>query len=703
MSDDIERIRDALRFIPVGGHDERVRVAFMLKSEFGDAGRALWDEWRGDRGDDEADPVWRSAKESGDLTIASLIHEAKARGWINGNGHRMSHPTPKPKPTEQPAPKPNPAVRNLWDKCVPVGKHTYIDSKRGTSDGLRMIPAGDPMRVAGQSVSRWLVVPVRSLDGELRTLQLIPPIGFGKKLNMPDASLDDGLFVVGDIATSARCDIVEGIGQAWAVHRATGCAAIVTFGAGRTAKVAQIIRDRYPAMQLVIVPDRGKEPQAAEVARLVDGAWVELPDDLPKNYDVNDYAAEFGDAALSGLLHDALKRVLAGSASQDDERHQPDAGNPPSGVVGDQAWEYPAAIGLDEWESASASPRCIVRDLLFADVALMIGEGGTGKTTLLLHESINIALGLPVWDCEVSHVGEVLFLTAEDTREMLIARLRSLCAAMGLTPQQVAVVRERVRIFDSSGKPNRLTAVMDDVVQPNFWVEEIIADCAGRNIAMVVIDPAVSFGVGESRVNDAEQGLVMAGRRIRNALNCCVRYIHHTGKANGREKTTDQYAGRGGSSFADGSRMVHVLSGYSPSKQGEAKAWLDLTGVELDSDEQGIVYSRPKMTFTPPQSPIYIVRRGYQFRQVRPTTFSADDRRKSLADQLMRFIESELGDGKRYSGKDLENLRTTLQMTRDEVRAAITTLEVEERIKHEGKNGQKVFLIPSTLAEGNQE
>lgn len=374
----------------------------------------------------------------------------------------------------------------------------------------------------------------------------------------------------------------------------------------------------------------------------------------------------------------------------------------PEGVIGVQAWEYPPAIGEDEWETASASPRCIVHDLLFADVALMIGEGGTGKTTLLLHESINIALGLPVWDCEVSHGGDVLFLTAEDTREMLTARLRSLCAAMQLTPQQVAVVRDRVRIFDSSGKPNRLTAVIGDVVQPNFWVDEIIADCAGRNVAMFVIDPAVSFGVGESRVNDAEQGLVMAGRRIRNALNCCVRYIHHTGKGNGREKTTDQYSGRGGSSFADGSRMVHVLSGYSPSKQGEAKAWLDLTGIELEPDEQGIVYSRPKMTFTPPQSPIYIVRRGYQFRKVRPITFSADDRRKSLADQLLRFIESELGSGKRYSRNDLENLLQTLNMKRTEVREAVTTLEAEGRIRHEGKAGQKVVLVPVTLAEGGR-
>ena len=65
MRNDLDRIRDALRFIPVGGHDERVRVAFMLKSELGEAGRDLWNEWRDSRGDDEAASVWKSASETG--------------------------------------------------------------------------------------------------------------------------------------------------------------------------------------------------------------------------------------------------------------------------------------------------------------------------------------------------------------------------------------------------------------------------------------------------------------------------------------------------------------------------------------------------------------------------------------------------------------------------------------------------------------
>ena len=93
MTGDIQRIQEALQFVPVGSHDERVRVAFMLKSELGETGRDLWDEWRNGRGDDEAASVWKSASETGPLKIGTLFHEAKANGWRDEGGHQM--PTPE--------------------------------------------------------------------------------------------------------------------------------------------------------------------------------------------------------------------------------------------------------------------------------------------------------------------------------------------------------------------------------------------------------------------------------------------------------------------------------------------------------------------------------------------------------------------------------------------------------------------------------
>ena len=123
----------------------------------------------------------------------------------------------------------------------------------------------------------------------------------------------------------------------------------------------------------------------------------------------------------------------------------------------------------------------------------------------------------------------------------------------------------------------------------------------------MVIDPAISFGIGEARVNDAEQGPIDAARRIRNALNCCVRYVHHSGKANAREKAADQYAGRGGSAMADGARMVAVLQPLSPDE------WLKARASPLMDGESGMVLALPKLSYCPPQPDTLIRRKGYLF------------------------------------------------------------------------------------------
>ncbi len=101
--------------------------------------------------------------------------------------------------------------------------------------------------------------------------------------------------------------------------------------------------------------------------------------------------------------------------------------------------------------------------------------------------------------------------------------------------------------------------------------------------------------------------MIDAARRIRNAVKCGVIYVHHTGKANARDRTLDQYSGRGGSALADGSRMVHVLCRLTPDE------WTEATGYMLEGDDAGFLLARPKITWCPPQPDIYLMRRGYVF------------------------------------------------------------------------------------------
>lgn len=316
MMTELDRAADALRYLDAGcPRDEWVRAGMAAKSAglgFDDFNN--WSASAGNySGENECRTVWKSFNGSGGVTPATLFHMAFAQGWKDPTRtlHNERNDTRPDIPLGKDAKAPHKAAAqaasanavDVWERCIPATPgEAYIDRKRGIPDGLRVYPASAPPLFIGKDDDRInaigaLVVPCWN-DDQLQTLQFIPLAG--DKKNLPGASFNDGFFTVGEITDCAY--IVEGIGQAWACNTATGAAAVVCFGAGRMMTVAKVLRHKYPAARLVIVPDKGKENQAAEIAAAVAGQWVEMPADKPGNYDANDYALEFGTGALNTLL-----------------------------------------------------------------------------------------------------------------------------------------------------------------------------------------------------------------------------------------------------------------------------------------------------------------------------------------------------------------------------------------------------------------
>ncbi len=102
----------------------------------------------------------------------------------------------------------------------------------------------------------------------------------------------------------------------------------------------------------------------------------------------------------------------------------------------------------DELAAARLTPKVIVDQLLYADVAQIVAPGATGKTTLLLYMALRIALGEPLFGQRVISPGATLIVTAEDQRERLLARLREIMARMPLTPEERAKVLASVLIWE---------------------------------------------------------------------------------------------------------------------------------------------------------------------------------------------------------------------------------------------------------------
>jgi len=476
-------------------NDTWVRIGMAAK----DAGVSLDDftAWSSGainyKGEQHVAARWRSW-DDGPVKAATLYSMAFTSGWKdttktrhNGRGKRQTVTAASSPICRQKTPqKAGKSVSDLWVRFAPApGDHGYITVKRGIPDGLRVVPADDVLTIAGVSVAGWLVVPVLSLSGEPHTLQFIPPPGIGKKLNMPGASFGDGMFVVGDVAQSTRIFIVEGIGQAWAVHRSTGCAAVVAFGSGRMAAMAQVLRERFSSLPLVVVPDRGKENQAAAIASAVGGSWIELPADTPENYDVNDFAAEYGDMALTELLA------------------QPKS--PPM--------RY-RLLSADEIVNAP-SLHWLVRDVLPADgLAALFGASGSGKSFLALDLCAAVAGGVEWFACRV-RTAPVVYVALEGE----------------------AGFSQRVKAWQlhhGRSLPHGLRFIMQALdLRNDEDVTEIAkaVTAAGAAPGLLVIDTLnrAASGADENSVVDMGE-IIGAAKGLQARLGGLVLLVHHSGK-----------------------------------------------------------------------------------------------------------------------------------------------------------------------------
>ncbi len=614
--DDATRALDALWHLSSDcPRDEWLRLVMAAKSAgVGMEDVRLWSARATERFDDrDFKSTWNSISPDGEVGPGTLFAAAKSAGWRAAGDERRearrASTSSRPssgfrRNTHQKSESARGVTTALevWARCeLATDEHGYVGAKQGMPTGLRQVPANDPLCVGGVSVAGCLAVPLWRggvADSELESVQYVPPPevaaqwksrGKPGKLTHPGPMGSGWLSVTGGVELGDTIFVVEGVATGWACARATGQHAVVCFGASRIPAIVRSLRARHPTVRIVLVPDRGMEADAEQVALEHNCFVAEMPDDAERNFDACDFALAHGHSALAVLLAEA--GVPAG------------------------AWAVPEVASVAEWASARLNPGCIVENYLFADVAILIAPGSTGKTTATLYEAICIVLGRPLWGLTIVKPGPVLVVTAEDRREFLVARLREICLALHLDDAEQEQVRRMVRIDDRTGKAaRRLTAVVDDVVEVSGFAMDIVNGCRRVGFAPVLaqFDPMVSFGVGEARVNDAEQGLVEAARVLMVELNCCVRLIHHTGKSPAIEKRVDQYSGRGGSALADGARMVSIMQAVT------FDDLLKATGRSLRPGETAFALHRAKMTFAPPQdkNTIYVVRQGYRFEHV---------------------------------------------------------------------------------------
>jgi len=341
--DETARVRAALAVIPADDYGVWVDMAFALKHGFGDAGFEIWDEWSrmaGNYNERAARTTWRSVKESGGKTLASLFWLARQHGFDLKRTHypdRMATalaPSPdvfERRSREEARQQARHAAvareaQAIWQWARPVGpEHPYLVRKHlGPTPTLRELEAPELHALLGYApaseeqplTGRVLLVPFW-IGEAISTLELIDE--YGRKSSLAGGMKRGGYWVAGPAPTDGEPTtpilIGEGMATVLSAYRATGWVALATLSSGTLPQAAGILRERYPNVELVVLGDIGpgevKARQAAEEsqARLALPAFgdnARIAEKVPTDF--NDMAVLSGFACVGDRLREITFR-----------------------------------------------------------------------------------------------------------------------------------------------------------------------------------------------------------------------------------------------------------------------------------------------------------------------------------------------------------------------------------------------------------
>jgi hypothetical protein len=539
---DLQRFRDALHALPPDlPRDTWVKVGMAAH----DAGLSFddfdaWSSGGATYNQRAARDVWRSFKDTpGGVGAGTLIKMAQAEGWGPSPTPTAWKPPARPVQTPKPPPLPGMSAAEVWARCVPAdASHPYIEAKKGTAAGLRVVPEGDPLRVAGLPMAGALVVPVLPLGGgEPVSLQFIAggeqaatwkAAGKPSKLNLPGHPVD-GAFIVGDVTPGGTVYLCEGIGQSWACWRATGAPAVVCFGWGRVRAVALALRERDASARLVLVPDVGKEAGARAIAPEVGAAVVEMPEGWPANSDVNDLAQHDG--------FDTLEALLA-------------VAEPPPKPV------HPLARFV-ELTAEPLAPRVVIPGFIGQGLVVIAGGWGAGKTTCLLPLAM-VAAGLHARGDPLApkHWRHAVYITEDPEQALRIVAGIVRCGGWGL---DFATVRGRLHIVEARRLDAEFVAEVASVYRASF-----ARTCDGVEVLpLVVFDTKSSVLAMDEENSNSEASRIVAVLK-QDFESLPVWLVGHIAKANMSRSDAAGLSMRGGGAFeADANQVLFLV------KEGE--------------------------------------------------------------------------------------------------------------------------------------
>ncbi len=201
------------------------------------------------------------------------------------------------------------AAALAWKVATPATGHDYLTRKGIEAHGVRCS-------------GHHLLIPMRDTSGMLHSLQSIAPDGV--KRFQPGGRVKGCYHAIGK--PDGLLIVCEGYATGASIHEATGHAVAVAFNAGNLRAVVEALRDKHPALKIIMAADDdARTPgnpglsKATEAAQCV-GGYVAVPD---FGSDRPDGATDFNDLhQIAGA--DAVRACIEAAAHAEPSANAPE-------------------------------------------------------------------------------------------------------------------------------------------------------------------------------------------------------------------------------------------------------------------------------------------------------------------------------------------------------------------------------------------
>ena len=492
-----ETILSALDYTPATmDRDDWVKILMALKSELGEGGRDIAENWSksGDFNQSDFNSTWNSVNGSGGIRIGTLFHFAKAGGWKQPQPSILRGETNRLRRRQHQADSDNAAAEkreknetaaltahDRWEAATdPDPQHPYLAKKGIQAVGIKQ---------EGNN----LLIPLRDGHGRLMSLQTITPVGDKK---FQKGGTTSGMYMRMD-GTTATIVVCEGYATGVSIQAATGHGVAVAFSCHNMVKVAKHIRHVMPGADLMIAADSQPAAtleEASEVAIAVNARLA-----------VPTVDSDFNDMAQAG--HDLVK-VFAQAPSMDSP-----------GLV---------CIDTDDFLQREFPPReCLLKPGLPKQGITMIhATRGTGKTHVSLGIAYAMASGGEFLGWKADKPCGVLFIDGEMPANLLQERL-AMIAASSDQDGLVAPLRILTPDMQEHGMPDLATEKGQQAI------DQYVTD----GIDCIIVDNLATL-VRSGKENESESWQpIQTWALIHRAKGRSVVFIHHSGKA-GKQRGT---------------------------------------------------------------------------------------------------------------------------------------------------------------------